>query len=138
MSVKPVAIEGAINKAMRDDNKIKMPPTKDSLKRLFYALNLFVPTVKQLDCLVYCRGKKMEQAPERDFDMKKLIGWFELNLRTFKHLDNKKVDKQWLAENEMKTEYHRRSLPPTDFKSNPQAFIRRGTGTGGHHVNRII
>ena len=83
MSYKPSAIEGAINRAMREDNKIKMPPTKDGLARLFTALNLFVPTVKVLDCLVYCRGKQMEHAPDKEFDLKKLIAWFELNLRTF-------------------------------------------------------
>jgi hypothetical protein len=95
LSFKPQAIEGAINRAMREDNKIKMPPTKDGLTRLFKVMNLFVPTLRMVDCLVYCRGKKMEQGPEREFDMKKLIAWFELNMRTFKHLDPRKADKQW-------------------------------------------
>jgi len=68
-----------------------MPPTKDSLNRLFKALNLAVPTVRVVDCLVFCRGKKMEEAPLDDFDMKKLVAWFELNLRTFHHLDERRV-----------------------------------------------
>ena len=91
LSFHPNAIEGAINRAMREDNKIKMPPTKDGLHRLFKALNLAVPSVKVVDCLVFCRGKKMEDGPADDFDLKKLVAWFELNLRTLHHVDERKV-----------------------------------------------
>ena len=88
LSFHVVAIEGMINKAIREDNSIPMQPTKKGLDKLFQKLNLYVPTLKIVDCLVYCRGKAMEDAPPEDFEMEKLVGWFELNLRTLKHLDS--------------------------------------------------
>ena len=86
-----VSIEGMISKAIREDNKLQMPPTRESLNRLFEKLNLYVPSFKVLDCLVHCRGKKMEEAPPEEFQMKRLVHWFELNLRALKHLDERKV-----------------------------------------------
>ena len=70
--------------------------------------------------------------------MKKLIGWFEINIRTFKHIDNKKADMSWLTDTKRRAEMSRQSLPPPDYRNHPQMFIRRGEGTGGHHINRII
>ena len=88
-----------INKAIREDALIPMPPTKKGLNRLFQKLNLYVPTLKIVDCLVYCRGKAMEDGNPDDFEMEKLVSWFELNLRTLKHLSNKGVaDKQWISD----------------------------------------
>ena len=80
-----------INKAIREDNSIPMPPTKKGLDTLFKKLNLYVPTLKIVDCLVYTRGKAMEDAPPEDFEMEKLVTWFEMNLRTLKHLDSKSI-----------------------------------------------
>ena len=41
----------------------------------------------------------MEDAPADDFEMEKLVSWFELNLRTLKHINNKGVqDKQWISD----------------------------------------
>ena len=73
-----------------------MPPTKLSLKKLFVLMNLDVSPVKLLDCLVFCRGKKMEASLEpEDYDSSKLVQWFVMNIRTFKHLDYKKIDSEW-------------------------------------------
>ena len=62
LAFSPVAIEGMINKVMAQDRdkKIVMPPTKESLDILFKRLNLYVPSLKIMECLVHCRGKMME------------------------------------------------------------------------------
>ena len=73
---------------MRDDNTIKMPPTKRSLTLLFRKLNLYVPSMKIVDCMVFCRGKEMEDADPDDFDINKLVQWFELNVRALHHIDD--------------------------------------------------
>ena len=41
-------------------HKIEIPPTRESLAKLFDALNLSVTTTKILDCLIFCRGQKMD------------------------------------------------------------------------------
>ena len=90
----PTAVEGLIQKCIRSES-IAMPPTRDGLRRLFEAMNLDVSPVKCLDCMVYCRGKKMENSNPDDFDMKRLVQWFMLNLRTFKHADEAAADRDW-------------------------------------------
>lgn len=80
--------------------KIVMPPTKKNLALLFKALNLDVAHVKQYDCLIYCRGKKMEQAPPEDFQFSKLLEWFLMNIRTLNHINRDNVDPDWRDEKE--------------------------------------
>lgn len=90
-----------ITKTLRD-HPIILPPTKESLAKLFTNLNLLVSPVKLIDCLVFIKtaankpenpvkkkdpntGKTLEE--EWSYDPTKLITWFHLNIRTFKHID---------------------------------------------------
>ena len=92
----PAEIRSLISKKIRD-NMLPMPPTKVSLKKLFELLNLDVSPVKLLDCMLMCRGKKMEASIEPDdYDCTKLVNWFVLNIRTIKHKDAKRVDNNWV------------------------------------------
>lgn len=80
-------IRSLVSKKIRD-NMLPMPPTKASLKKLFDLLNLDVSPVKILDCMLMCRGKKMEASIEpEDYDCTKLVNWLVLNIRTLKHKD---------------------------------------------------
>lgn len=80
-------IRSLVSKKIRD-NMLPMPPTKASLKKLFELLNLEVSPVKILDCMLMCRGKKMEASIEpEDYDCTKLVNWLVLNIRTLKHKD---------------------------------------------------
>ena len=82
------------------DNEIVMPPTKESLYKLFELMNLSISPVKIIDCLVFCKsvskkptnlkktkdlktGKETEE--EWIYDNSKLTQWFHFNIRTFKH-----------------------------------------------------
>ena len=38
--------------------------------------------------MVFCRGKEMEDADPDDFDINKLVQWFELNVRALHHIDD--------------------------------------------------
>ena len=76
-----------IQRAMRDESGIKMPPTREGLDLLFKTLNLYVDSKRVFECLVYCRGSKLEDGPEDEFTMDKLWQWFELNLRSLHHID---------------------------------------------------
>ena len=84
-----------------------MPPTREGLRRLFEAMNLDVSPVKCIDCMVYTRGKKMENSNPDDFDMKRLVQWFMLNLRTFKHADEGTVDREWREDSKIRGELAR-------------------------------
>ena len=72
------------------NNRIEMPPTRDSLQILFEKLNLKVTKEKLFDCLIYCRGKKMEKSDT--FSMDKFLKWFLINIRTLSHIDEKKAN----------------------------------------------
>lgn len=53
-----------------------MPPTKNSVKKLFDGLNLEISPVKIIECILYCRGNKMElslEASEEKYDITKLV-----------------------------------------------------------------
>lgn len=76
---------------------IAWPPTRKSMNLLFRALNLSVAPTKMLDCLIYCRGPKMEDEPPENFDIDKLVDWFILNLKTLKHIDYNLANPDWLA-----------------------------------------
>ena len=126
-----------INKAI-DERSINMPPTREGLKKLFIELNLDISPVKVLDCLISVRGKRMEQSNPDDFNMDKLLTWVMKNIRTFYHLDYSTVDPEWLEDFEHNQELARKSIPAPAWKPHPQAYIRRGTGNGGTHINHIL
>jgi hypothetical protein len=115
-----------------------MPPTRDGLRRLFEAMNLEVSPIRCIDCLVYCRGKKMEHSNPDDFDMKRLVQWFMLNLRTFKHADESAADRDWREDTKARGQLARSSLPAPPWKPHPSAFMRGHTGSGGRHLSRIL
>ena len=116
-----------------------MPPTKLSLKKLFVLMNLDVSPVKLLDCLVFCRGKKMEASLEpEDYDSSKLVQWFVMNIRTFKHLDYKKIDSEWAQDYQRNQLLAAEAMTNASWKPHPKAYMRGRSGTGGTHINRII
>ena len=47
--------------------------------------------MKIVDCMVFCRGKLMEDAPPEEFEMSKLMEWFELNLRSLRHIKTENI-----------------------------------------------
>jgi len=53
--------------------KLDMPPTRESLNKLFEALNLNLPSVRCIDCILFCRGIKMENSNPDEFDIEKLF-----------------------------------------------------------------
>ena len=72
------------------------------------------------------------------YDTTKLIQWFHLNIRTFKHLDEGKVDKNWMEEVTENVSQAHNTLVASSWLPHPKAYIRGNTGTGGTHVSRII
>jgi hypothetical protein len=98
------------------DCKITLPPTKQGLNTLFKALNLRVPMQRVYECLIFCRGAKMEQSGADEFDIETLVDWFLINLRTLDHLDEKKVDSGWLAEKQLAQAALAQTLPPEPWK----------------------
>jgi len=105
------SLKTLIDKTIKEEN-IVVPPTKESLAKLFVALNLMVSPVKVIDCLVFCKSaaKRPKVVKRKDpktgaeiedewvYETTKLIQWFHLNVRTFKHLDESKVDKNWMED----------------------------------------
>lgn len=85
------------------DLKINGPPNRKNLKDLFKAMNLQVSPVKLIDCLIYCRGKEMDEADPNEYSITKLVKWFFMNLRTLNHISLNKdsiADHEWLEEKE--------------------------------------
>ena len=127
-----------------------MPPTKQSLLKLFEVLNLKVSPVRVIDCLVYCKDAQKPKVTRRkdkngkeiieesQYDTSKLIQWLHLNIRTFEHLDKSKVDEEWKQEVNDHKSVAKDTLMPMAWKPHPKAYIRRHTGTGGSHINRIV
>ena len=72
------------------------------------------------------------------YDTTKLIQWFHLNIRTFKHLDDGIVDKNWMEEVTENVSMAHNTMVASSWLPHPKAYIRGRTGTGGSHVNRII
>lgn len=68
--------------------KLEMPPTRQTLKKLFESLNLALPETRAIDCLVYCRGQKLEKSDPEEFNIEKFYDWVKLNLRTLRHINN--------------------------------------------------
>lgn len=105
------SLKTLVDKTIKEEN-ILVPPTKESLGKLFVALNLMVSPVKVIDCLVFCKSaaKRPKHVKKKDpktgaeiedewvYETTKLIQWFHLNVRTFKHLDESKVDKTWMED----------------------------------------
>lgn len=135
------------------DHDIAVPPTKDSLAKLFVAINLAVSPVRIIDCLVFIKpaSKKPKTLKKRKdpktgveieeewiYDTTKLIQWFHLNVRTFKHLDESKADKTWMEGIHENTAQAQTKLVASSWLPHPKAYMRGRTGTGGTHVSRII
>ena len=146
------SLKALVDKTIKDEN-ITVPPTKESLNKLFMVLNLNVSPVKVIDCLVFCKSaakkpkslkkKKdpktgVEVEEEWVYDTTKLIQWFHLNVRTFKHLDETKVDKNWMNDVTENASQAHQTMVAASWLPHPKAFMRGRTGTGGTHVNRII
>lgn len=106
------SIRNLINKVIKD-HSITVPPTKESLSKLFEIINLKVSPVKIIDCLVFIKSaanrplnlkKRKDPKTGKDieddwvYDTTKLVSWLHLNIRTFQHLDETKVDAQWMEE----------------------------------------
>ena len=115
-----------------------MPPSREGLTKLFVACNLNVNPVKCIDCLLFCRGPKLENSDPEEFDFEKLIAWFIINIRHLKHITLKEVDKDWVEENIMQSDYNSLSLPLPPQRPDPEEFLRKGTGTGGFPLNKIL
>ena len=83
----------------------------------------------------------MDEATQEEFQMDKLVQWFVLNIRTLSHIKVTKdsiTDQEWLEEKERATHLTTLSALPRPWKPHPKAYIRRGTGTGGVHYNKIL
>ena len=78
---------------------IEWPPTRDSFKLLCKALNMEISESKILDAIICCRGIKMEDEPEENFSMEKLIQWFSRNIKLLKHLKYEFADQEWSSAN---------------------------------------
>ena len=73
-----------------------MPITREGMLILCKSMNLICTPTRAIDAVIYCRGEKMENGPESEFSMKKLVQWFLLNMKTMQHQDTKLVDTNWL------------------------------------------
>ena len=63
-------------------NSIQIPITRDGMVTLCNSMNLKIKPTKAIDAVIYCRGPKMEQSPEEDFNIEKLVHWFQMNTST--------------------------------------------------------
>jgi hypothetical protein len=79
--------------------KFELPPTRQTLIKLFESLNLLLPMVRAIECILHCRGLKMEKSDPAEFQVEKLYEWFHLNLRTLQHISFEEIDQNWLQEN---------------------------------------
>ena len=120
------------------DESIDLPPTKKSLNNLFKHLNLKVPPVTVLECLITTRGPKMEEEEREKFRLEKLMDWLWRTLPTLKHRDEKVVDKNWLRNKRASKSMQGSNLPLGPWKPNPQSFMRKGTGSGGGYINKLL
>mmetsp|Transcript_2782 Transcript_2782/g.4363 ORF Transcript_2782/g.4363 Transcript_2782/m.4363 type:complete len:116 (-) Transcript_2782:180-527(-) len=108
------------------EHELHLPPTKQTLVKLFDLLNLDVSPVKVIDCLVYCRGKKMDEADPEEFQMNSLYEWFMINLRTLKHLSLDRVDKEWIYETKKNNYFISKEQNRPLWQPHPKAYIRGG------------
>ena len=83
------------NKGYLNTKLIEWPPTRDSFKLLCKALNMEISESKILDAIICCRGANMENEPEENFSMEKLVQWFSRNIKMLKHLKYDVADKDW-------------------------------------------
>ena len=63
------SISNLVQKTIKK-RKIEIPPTRQSLAKLFEHLNLQASMTKILECLIFCRGQKMDS---ENFKIKKLV-----------------------------------------------------------------
>lgn len=78
----PVNVTNMLKQKIKE-LKLEMPPTRAMLHKLFDALNLALPEMRAIDCLLFCRGLKMERSDPEDFQVDKFYQWVIINLRTF-------------------------------------------------------
>lgn len=72
--------------------KFELPPTRETIKTLFNELNLHLPASKAIECILHCRGNLMEESDPEEFKVDKLYEWFNINLRTLKHINEDLAD----------------------------------------------
>ena len=101
------------------DLKLEMPPTREILHKICEGLNLNVPSVRQIECILFCRGIQMEHSDPESFELEKFIQWFHMNLKSFPHTNNKGVDTAWLASRTKGSGTHRNNLPLPPLKPDP-------------------
>ena len=143
------AIKEMVDKVI-NEHEIPMPPTKEGLRKLCEILNLAVSPVKIIDCMIFCKSAAKKPAGRKDlatglmieadwvYDTTKLVQWFQINIRTFRHLDESRIDKHWREEVEENVSAAHRTMRATAWKPHPQAYMRGRTGTGGTHINKIV
>ena len=83
-------------------NGIQIPITRDGMVTLCNSMNLKIKPTKAIDAVIYCRGPKMEQSPEEDFNIEKLVHWFQMNMKTMQHADPSKADQNWVIKQHYK------------------------------------
>lgn len=128
-----------INKKVKE-LKLDMPPTRESLGNIFKGLNLNVPTVRLIECLLFCRGIKLENSDPEEFEIDKLYKWVDLNLKSMPHINTKGVHPEWLSMRQSTAGGHQRTntLPLPPLKPDPNFFLRKGMGNGAAMTNRIL
>lgn len=114
-----------------------MPPTRAMIRKLFESLNLILQESRVIDCLLFCRGPKMEKSDPEDFKIEKFNQWFQINIRTFAHKSSKNVDAGWLYEQEQIKEMSSQALPMPPLRPDPQNFQKRNQGNYAI-VNKVI
>ena len=118
--------------------KFELPPTRQTLIKLFESLNLLLPMVRAIECILHCRGLKMEKSDPAEFQVEKLYEWFLLNLRTLQHINFDEIDPQWLEENKHVVDLSHQQMPLPPLKYAPQHFLRKGEGNYASRNNKII
>ena len=115
--------EHSISKMLNNQikaGKIEMPPSRKGMTKLFKMCNLLVQPVKCIDCILFCRGPKLENSDPEEFDFDKLVQWFVLNIRNLRHISYKDIDPDWLEENMPGNDYNGVGYMNTPYKPDPE------------------
>lgn len=118
--------------------KLEMPPTRQTVQKLFEALNLYLPAVRAIECILHCRGLKLEKSDPSEFQIEKLYEWFHLNIRTLQHISLENVDPNWVEENQHIVESSKEQIPLPPLKYAPNYYLRKGEGNYASRNNKII
>ena len=76
-----------VNKVVKD-NKLIMPPSKDSFMRICKGLNMHCTEILAFEGLLYCRGKQMEEGSAEDFDFDRMITFLNMKSKMVAPADN--------------------------------------------------